>query len=168
MVSCVYNLWPNDYYQTLDIFLIHNYNRALPIVHWSFQSFYLHWSLLTCTGSLMGPCVHGVLIGPCFHWFFLIYLLQLIRALVNWFLFALIPFLPLRPFSGYVLLQPWPVLRPAPPLHLHHLTRTSRHFTLLHRTTFNWPLNFTTALVTAAPCCLEDTKRGCQRLDLKK
>ena len=34
MISCVYNLWPNNYSQTLDIFLIHSYNRALPIVHW--------------------------------------------------------------------------------------------------------------------------------------
>ena len=34
MISCVYNLWPNDDSQTLDIFLIHSYNRALPIVQW--------------------------------------------------------------------------------------------------------------------------------------
>ena len=33
VISCVYNLWPNDYSQPLDISLIHSYNRALPIVH---------------------------------------------------------------------------------------------------------------------------------------
>ena len=27
-------MWPNGYSQTLDIFLIHSYNRALPIVQW--------------------------------------------------------------------------------------------------------------------------------------
>ena len=32
MISCVYNLWPNDCSQTLDIFLIHSNNRALSIV----------------------------------------------------------------------------------------------------------------------------------------
>ena len=35
MISCVYNLWPNSYSETLDIFLIHSYNRALPIVQCS-------------------------------------------------------------------------------------------------------------------------------------
>ena len=30
----VFNLWPNDYSQPPDIYLIHSYNRALPIVQW--------------------------------------------------------------------------------------------------------------------------------------
>ena len=39
MISCVYNLWPNDYSQFLDIFLILNYNRPLTIVHWYINIF---------------------------------------------------------------------------------------------------------------------------------
>ena len=37
MLSYVYNLWPNDHSQTLDIFLIHSYNRALPNVRWKLE-----------------------------------------------------------------------------------------------------------------------------------
>ena len=43
MISCVYNLWPNDYYPFLDIFLIHSYNIALPIVHWTRASGLQGW-----------------------------------------------------------------------------------------------------------------------------
>ena len=34
MISGVYSLWPNDYSQPPDIFVIPNYNRGLPIVQW--------------------------------------------------------------------------------------------------------------------------------------
>ena len=35
VISCVYSLWPNDYSEPPDIFLIPSYNRELPIVHWN-------------------------------------------------------------------------------------------------------------------------------------
>ena len=34
VISCVNNLWPNDYSQPPDICLIQSYNRAFPIVQW--------------------------------------------------------------------------------------------------------------------------------------
>ena len=34
VISCVYSLWPNDYCQPPDIFVIPSYNSGSPIVHW--------------------------------------------------------------------------------------------------------------------------------------
>ena len=43
VICCAYNLWQIYYSQTLDIFLIHSYNRDLPIVLWFLKvSIYTH------------------------------------------------------------------------------------------------------------------------------
>ena len=73
MISCVYNLWPDDYSQFLDIFLIHSYNRALPIVQWPPNLRLGHCDIAgttwTSVHETLDPCPSlGYLIGHSSNW----------------------------------------------------------------------------------------------------
>ena len=82
-----YNLWPNDYSQTLGSFLIHSYNRALPIVQWLSDQWHFCQFLIVLLSYfivLLSCFVMLYCILPCFIVISL-YLIILLSHFIPWF-----------------------------------------------------------------------------------